>query len=196
MKVLSASDWLCEPSKTNHSAATTRLPARARNNGLGILATLIVGCLHSISASALSLNISPLLLVGTAGSSVTFTGSITNDIAQPLNTGTDLFQNFSGYDPGVLSPDDLLILSNLTLNPGDTSPVINLFSVAIDPSAVPGIYDAQVSIQDYIDLEDASPYYTVQVQVIPEPSGLSLVVGALPLLSGSLRKKPSSAARA
>lgn len=158
--------------------------------------TLILALLTSVfagNAEALSLNVSPSLLNGIPGSSVNFAGSIGNDSFYDLNTASDLFLNFSQYDPGILNPTDLLSLSSIPLNVGSTSSVFDLFNVGLAPSALPGIYDIQVSIQDVYgnDFTDFSQVYDFQIRVIPEPATYWLIFGGAALLSRKFRQKPA-----
>lgn len=188
MKALVVSKW-AKAFPEKQPQAEQKRPVVVAWNSLVIIIAILSGCFYSISANALLLNLDQVLKEGQAGTTVIFTGSITNDTGQILDTSADLFMDFSGYDPGVLDPTDLVNLSNIILNPGDTSPSINLFSFGIDPTAPPGLYDGQVSIQDVIDLGDASGIYNVQVRVIPEPATVFLMVGLLPWFGLVKRKR-------
>ncbi len=143
------------------------------------------------SASALSISFDQSTLSTVAGSSVDFSGVIQNNTVYQLSTPTDLFLNFSSYDPTVLSPTDLLPLSSASLSPGSTSAALALVGVDIAPATAHGLYELQVSMQDVFggDDTDSTGIYTLFISVVPEPdSGLLMLLG-LVAVAGALQRR-------
>jgi hypothetical protein len=138
------------------------------------------------SAGALNIAFDANHLSAAAGSTISFVGEIQNDTAYVLSGPTDLFLNFSSYDPTVVSPNDLLPLSSLSLAPGVTSGPLALIGVDIAPATAPGTYELQVSMQDVFggDDADASGIYTLLISVIPEPAAYLLMLAGLAGLAG------------
>ena len=141
-----------------------------------------IGCL--VIAAAMQAQASPLTLDivapdkhGVAGITYTFAGTITNHTGSSL-TESDLFLDFNGYDPLIVSLAQLLGGSPFVLADGATSGLLNLFDFSVDASAVAGTtYFADVGISDaFGDVSDDTVRVSVQV---PEPSSLPLVALAL-----------------
>lgn len=141
------------------------------------------------SASALSISFDKSQVSALAGSSVDFSGTIQNDTFYVLATSTDLFLNFSSYDPTVLSPNDLLPLSSALLSPGSTSASLALIGVDVAPGTAPGLYELQVSMQDVFggDDADSTGVYTLFISVVPEPASYLLMLAGLAAATGTRR---------
>ena len=170
----------------NSSSALTHTVITGHNNALiraltvAILFTLMLLSPAAASAEPLTLTITPGTLVGTPGGTVTFTGSITNTTGVTLNS-TDLFLNFSGFDPGVLSPVQTLGILDFTLPNNTFSPSVSLFSVMLAPGTLPGTYTVDVFLEDVNN--NLSNVQTVSVSVnaaaVPEPATLFLLLTGL-----------------
>jgi hypothetical protein len=115
-----------------------------------------------------------------------FTGTITNHTGVSLQA-TDLFFNFSGFDPAAIVVDQALGNPDFTLTDGATSPSVDLFRVRFGSGAAAGqFYPINVSLQDIND--NVSDTLTVRVRptVVPGPSafwlfGMGMTGIALPL---------------
>ena len=145
------------------------------------------------SAGALSISFDKSQMSAVAGSSVDFSGTIQNDTFYVLATSTDLFLNFSSYDPTVLSPNDLLPLSSALLLPGSTSAALALIGVDVAPGTAPGLYELQVSMQDVFGGEDtdSTGVYTLFISVVPEPASYLLMLAGLAAATGARRLRGS-----
>jgi hypothetical protein len=132
------------------------------------------------NAQQLTLTIPDADQLGLAGSVFTFTGTITNNTGTALQT-SDLFLDFGGFDPGFLTPHQLLGSLDLTIADGSTSGSLQLFDLALAPGAAPGsTFSSDVMVQDAIG--NLSDPVTVTVAVVPEPGTLTLLcVSAMPL---------------
>src|SRR5438046_2274691 len=83
------------------------------------------------------LTIDPLALSGAPGDTLIFRGRITNLTGVTL-TATDLFLDFSGFDPDSASPSQLLGTPDFVLPDHTFSAIVDLFSVLLAPTAVAG----------------------------------------------------------
>ena len=145
----------------------SRLGARLLSLGVGLLFAVAAG------GQPLTLNIDRPDQIGPAGSTFTFQGSIVNNTGHPVST-TDLFFNFAGFDPGFVSPLQLLGDVPATFANGVTSPDLSLFSIDLAIGALPGaIFPVDVQLQD--DAGSLSAPSTVTVAVVPEPSIAALI---------------------
>ena len=137
-------------------------------------------------ADLLTFTISPASLVDTPGGTVTFTGTITNDTGVALSA-TDMFLNFSGFNPLVItSVTQLLGSPDFTLPNMSVSAPVDLFSVAIAPQATSGTYSLNVSVEDINNNLSNAVTASVAV-VVPEPSTYVLVAIALVAIMVSRR---------
>ena len=154
---------------------------------------LIIGLLFLadtaiLRASSIDLSIVDAIRVGAPGDLETFEGTITNDTGAALDS-TDLFLNFSGYDPVNVILNQTLGDVSFPIPNGSTSAVVSLFTFALAATApVPASFPSDVV------LETASgaiaPTETVIVNtLVPEPSSLALALTAgFALLAGASRK--------
>jgi hypothetical protein len=118
-----------------------------------------------------------------AGSTVSFTGTVTNNTGIDLHVTSDLFLNFNSYDPSALSFTQELGNVDFLLPNGATSPDIELFIALVDPSATPAgsPYLADVTVSDtHGDVSDA---VTISIAV-PEPGSLSLLLAGFVMIAG------------
>ena len=131
-------------------------------------------------ADSLDLALSSLVATGQPGGTVDFSGVITNTTGSDLSS-TDLFLNFSGFDPTSLDVNQILGSTIFTLPNFTFSPTVDLFSVAIGNGAPAGTYPLQVQLEDVNN--DVSKLETVDVNVmsrtVPEPSSALLLLSGL-----------------
>jgi len=139
------------------------------------------------AAPLLSLSIDqPVRFSNAAGSTVVFTGTITNNTGIDLDAAIDLSLNFNGFDPTKLSFTQVLGVPDFSLPNGSTSPDVELFDALVDPSATPAgsPYLADVTASDSNgNLSDA---VTISI-FVPEPGTLSLLLAALVMTIGLMR---------
>jgi len=135
---------------------------------------------QAVRAESLMLSISPTSLSGTPGGTVTFMGTITNTTGFTLNA-TDIFINFSGFEPSVITPLQLLGTPDFVLPNNTFSPVVGLFTVTLAPGAAAGTYTFDLFLQDINN--NLSNTVTVSVVVgasaVPEPATLLLLMTGL-----------------
>ena len=158
------------------------IPRRTlRTCGLGISLVLVTLVLATTAkAEPITLLVNPSSLSGSPGTTLIFTGQITNQTGAPLNA-SDLFFNFNGFDPAVLTITQLVGDPEFTLPNNTISPVVSLFTVTIVANASPGTYAFEAFLQDINNTFSNS--VTVQVVVdsaaVPEPSTLLLLTTGL-----------------
>lgn len=145
------------------------------------------------SAPLLTLELTDTTLSGAGGDSLVFTGVITNRTGVSLDS-TDLFFSFSGYDPDLLVPAQLLGFTPFTLPHLTFSAEVDLFSIDIAAAALPGSYDLQLLLQDVNgNLADVAAI-TVNItgngppQGLPEAPSLALVMLA-GWIAGAARRR-------
>ena len=143
-----------------------------------VLVTLVLGT--TANAEPITLLVNPGSLSGSPGTTLVFTGQITNQTGAPLN-GSDLFFNFNGFDPAVLTITQLVGDPDFVLPNNTISPVINLFTVTIVANVSPGTHAFEAFLQDINNT--FSNAVTIQVSVdaaaIPELSTLFLLTTGL-----------------
>jgi hypothetical protein len=176
--------------ETLHQSSVTisgEHPCRLRNLAgstklLSIIATLLsIGTL-AYSADPISFTLTPMTLSAGPNQTVIFTGQVTNTSGQSLNA-SDLFFNFSNYDPGSISDiSQLLGEPDFTLPNNTFSPAVDLFSVTLASGPSSGTHTIDVSLEGINN--DLSSIQTVEIvtnsTVVPEPSTLILgLVGAI-----------------
>jgi hypothetical protein len=151
-----------------------------------VMVTMPLATLPSHAAS-IDLSIINPDRFGSPGAVVTFTGTVINNTGDPLNS-TDLFLNFSAFDPVRVTLDQLLGLTSFVIPNGSTSPIVNLFTFTLSNTAGPGTYPAQVALQTIVG--DMSPPHSVSVTVVPEPGSFAFVILAgLTALLVSIRRR-------
>jgi hypothetical protein len=150
------------------------------------LATLLLATLaHNVQALPL-LTLTPLQtsIAASAGTSVLVTGSIINRTNADLDA-TDLFLNFSGFDPGALTPWQELGQVTFRIPSFSFRDNVALFTVEMAATALPGTQALDVFLQDvsgnFSDVVSFS-FLVDQVAAVPEPATLALLLAGLPLL--------------
>jgi hypothetical protein len=164
----------------------------------GLSVALVFGALtfsvalHTVHAEPIDLSIINPMRIGAPGEVETFQGTITNNTGAALDS-TDLFLNFSGYDPANVTLDQLLGLTSFSIPDGVMSGVVDLFTFSLANTAVvPATYPADVVLESSDG--DVAPTQTVSVSTgvntIPEPGSLALTAMALlALFLGALRRR-------
>jgi hypothetical protein len=151
--------------------------------------------IYSTICSALPLTLTVVQpdRIGTPGSTETFSGTITNNTGADI-LANDIFFDFSGFNPQVVSLTQLLGSPDFLIPDGGTTSTVSLFSFSLGTNAVAGPkYFADVFVQDGNIL--SSNIVTVSMSVVPEPATYALwVIGFLTILffsgksrSGDLR---------
>jgi len=163
------------------------------NNAKGFVAFLRAGAFVALGLSALAsparavplltLTIDQPVQFASAGSTVTFTGTVTNNTGIGLDAASDLFLNFNSYNPSALSFTQVLGNPDFLLPNGATSPDVQLFSALVDPSATsagsPYLADVTAS--------DTNGFVSDPVAIsitVPEPGSLSLLLAAFAMIAG------------
>lgn len=129
------------------------------------------------AAPALGLTLVSGSLTASPGETVTFAGRITNTTGVSLNA-TDMFLNFSGFDPNVLTNiTQLLGTPDFTIPNNTFSQDIALFAVTIAPDAQAGTYTLMVSLQDINNFSSKTVTATISMVIadlIPPVTAVTL----------------------
>jgi PEP-CTERM motif len=143
----------------------------------------------ALHAAAIDVSIINPNRIGSPGDLITFTGTITNNTDDAL-ASTDLFLNFSSFDPLQVTLNQLLGLTSFSIADGATSPTVDLFTFGLSGSAAAGTYPALVTLETAVgDLSDPQTV-SVTVVVVPEPGSFALIgIGALVLFLGCLLRR-------
>jgi hypothetical protein len=123
------------------------------------------------------------LITTPGGSAVTFEGNITNNTGGVLNTANlDLFFNFANFNAAAVNPPNSILLENgqdFTIANGQTSPLVDLFSVSLTSSAGPGTtYFIDATLQDVnsdLFTERSSVMASSGTTPVPEPATAVLI---------------------
>jgi hypothetical protein len=139
---------------------------------------VVLACLKPALADPLDLVVLNSTRIVAPTSIELYQGTITNNTGAGL-MASDLFFNFSGFDPQFVSFMQLLGIPDFTISSGATSPIVDLFDFTLGPNAPPGTYSADVVLQDFRG--NTSNIVTITEQVaVPEPPTQSLLaIGAL-----------------
>lgn len=123
----------------------------------------------NVNADPVTFTINNPIQVGTVGSVLSFTGSLTN-VAAP--TVTIVSDNFNGL-PGTLTLDDTPFVINFlgqSIAGGATLGPLELFTVTIEAGATPGIYNGVFSVLFDSDngAGQETNFQTFSVTVLPD----------------------------
>lgn len=121
------------------------------------------------------------------GDTVIFQGTITNNTGADVSA-IDLFLDFSGYDPMVLTPIQLLGDTDFVIPDGGTSALVDLFSMDVDLATPPGTYYADVFVQDGVNPPNFSDIATISITVA-EPQVVALLAAGLLALVAVRRRR-------
>jgi len=139
-------------------------------------------------AAVIDVQLASSALTGTAGTAVTFSGTI-------FNPGVDLaFLNGAGVNLTGLSPADadvgpFFLNAPLFVNPLETTLSIDLFTITIPAATPDGLYPGTFTVLGGVDdsAQDVLSTVDFTVQVgsasVPEPDSLWFLAGALPALA-------------
>jgi PEP-CTERM motif len=99
-------------------------------------------------AGDISFSLSSATLTASAGGTVSFDGTISNDSGGNLKA-SDFFFNFNGYDFSSVTPNQQLgVLSDFLIPNGSTSSVVELFDVTLGKVAAGSRFPIQVQLED------------------------------------------------
>ena len=145
----------------------------------------ISGCLVRIllwsavicHAATININLTPPLLSGFPGSTVTFSGTLTN------TTASTVFLNFAGINlSGGFTPADLdtgpfFANAPLSLAAGESTPRIGLFAIDIPNPFADGPYQGTFTVLGGLNANAQNTLGSANftVQVVPEPCSVALV---------------------
>lgn len=141
-------------------------------------ALLLFALLHAAQATPLLTLTMPDSVAGAPGASITVTGDIINRTNADL-ASTDLFLDFSHFDPGQLSPLQVLGLASFDIPSFSFMHDVALFTIDIAPASMPGPQTLDILLQDVNGNFSGLATLTVQVQpagTVPEPPTLALVL--------------------
>jgi len=161
--------------------------SRFLKNALTFVIT-IYAANFELHAAAIDVSIVNPIRFDLPGSSNLFQGTITNNTEVALDS-TDLFLNFSGFDPLRVTLTQLLGTTSFAIPIGGTSPVVDLFRFDLSASApVPATFPAQVVLEAVTN--DIADVRTVSVSTgVPEPGSLALAfIGGIVLLVWRTRR--------
>ena len=158
---------------------------RARSRSGAVAALLLVAALCALPAAAnLTFTVIDPDRIGPPDTTHVFAGTITNGFATPRNA-SDLFFDFSGFDPAVLSPTQLFGLVDFVIPAGGTTAIMDLFELHVGAATFGATYFADVTVQDVFGL--FSPPLTVSITVLPEPATTWLTLVAFAALASAMR---------
>jgi hypothetical protein len=153
-----------------------------------VCAVTLAGTSMVCSAAPWTLSIQDPDRIGAPGATLDFWGTITNASGVDFNA-SDLFLNFAGFDPSVVTLTQVLGAPDLSIPAGTTSGPIDLFQFTLDAAAPgPATYFSDVTLED--PNNNVSDVVTVSVRV-PEPSTWTMVAAAL-LAGWVARRRPGS----
>jgi hypothetical protein len=96
----------------------------------------------------LTYTVTNINLVAAPGNDATFTGMITNQTGSDL-TASEIFFQFSAFNPSVVTPIQLIGTPDFSLPNFTYSPTVDLFSIALSPTATIGTtYSTDAFITD------------------------------------------------
>lgn len=151
-----------------------------------VLTTLLLLTLtHSAHALPLLTLIPTQITFSTsAGASIHIAGTIINRTSTDWDA-TDLFLNFSGFDPNLLTPSQELGQAAFSLPSFSFKDNVALFTIDIAANALPGTQALDVLLQDpngnFSDVVSFA-FLVDQVAAVPEPATLALLLAGLPML--------------
>ena len=163
--------------------------------GSALLALILFALAHSAHAlPLLTLTSTQTTIPASAGSSVGITGSIINRTNTALDT-TDLFLNFSNFDPGALTPQQTLGLVLFRIPSFSFRDNVALFTIDVAANALPGSHTLDVMLQDlggnFSDVVSFS-FVVDQVVAVSEPPTLAIMLAGLAGMTGMMLCRTAS----
>lgn len=147
---------------------------------LGVVAGAMLSL--SVSAAPLEWSITSSVKSANPGDTLVFSGNITNNTGQPLES-TDFFLDFLAFDSNYLLPNQELGIVPFILPDLTNSGNVTLFSVDVDPFAMPNSYLLSVLLQDINSNLTENIDIIIIISEIPEPSAaVLLMLGVITLL--------------
>jgi hypothetical protein len=169
---------------------------------VGILSALILSACALLLpgkcvADEVSVAITDPSQTAAPGETIVFAGTVSNFLEESLSSAGVAFK-FPGHSSD-LTVTQLLGPTDFSLGAGDVSPVVNLFSVTLDPAIGAGTYPVRFTyLATGEDGEARGGKGKVFVTVTPEPSTIWLMATGLIILviafPGFIRKKSKQAA--
>ena len=148
-----------------------------------VLASIIfITCSTFAKGDPLILASSQLSQTGIAGTTIVFSGTITNLGLLPAGPGgeLELFNN----DGSVVSNFEFLLPFNFTVGPGETTAVIPFFSFSVVANPTLGPFEITYSIRGSNTL-----VFTANIQGVPEPATVILFGTGLAGVAIKTRKR-------
>jgi hypothetical protein len=157
---------------------------------LAAVAFLLAGTAAKADQLSITLD-SPFQNTGTLGGTLTFTATVTN--TDPTNTIYLNSESFNLDAPLTLDASGFWTNSPLSLGPLASSGDFELFTVDVPFGAPVGLYAGTFEILggDPSDVTNVIGSVNFNVNVVPEPSSLSLAGIGIVGLIGTLRRKIS-----
>jgi hypothetical protein len=146
--------------------------------------TLVLFSQAKCYADSLIVSITDPSQSATVGQTDIFDGTVTNDTGSDLDS-TDLFFSFFGYDPN-LTVNQLLGSTDFLIPNGETTSVVDLFSVGVGAGAATGDLPVQFALQDIngdLSALDGVTVVNAPTTTTPEPTSLLLLgIGLVPFV--------------
>jgi len=155
--------------------------------------------LGTARADTIAIGLQQPELIGSPGSVLSFSGTLTNTTDADVFLNADNF-NLSGLPPGTI--DDSPFFANTPsgfLDPLASTGPIELFDITVPNPFASGSYDGTFQILGGPTADDqtiiGSADFTVQVSSVPEPSSLTYLLSALVALLTATRMRRSFGGR-